>query len=190
MGRLRAGDEDAAAEVLYRFAHRLVALARAQLESKIRQKEDPEDVVQSVFRSFFRRGREGQFQIDDWESLWGILTVITLRKCGNRIEYFHAARRDVQREAQLLTSRESGVNWEAVARDPTPAEAAMLAETVEQMMRGLDESDRQIVSLHLQGYTAPEISAEVGYAERTVWRTVARIRKRLRRLQAEELEAG
>jgi RNA polymerase sigma-70 factor (ECF subfamily) len=185
MARLRAGDEVAAAEVFNRFAHRLIALARTQLEDRIRQKEDPEDIVQSAFRSFFRRDREGQFQIDNWESLWGILTVITLRKCGNRVEYFHAARRDIQREAHVPPAAETRASWEAVARDPTPSEAAVLAETVEHLLHGLDESDREIVSLHLQGYTAPEISAQVGYAERTVHRTLARIRKRLRRQQAE-----
>src|SRR5262249_28310606 len=130
IGRLRAGDEEAAAEVFNRFAHRLIGLARAQLEQGIRRKEDPEDIVQSVYRSFFRRQQAGQLQLDSWESLWVVLTVITLRKCGNRIEYFHAARRDVQREAEVLP----GEAWKALegvaARDPTPSEAAVLAETV------------------------------------------------------------
>ena len=47
LARLRAGDEQAAAEVFGRFAHRLVGLARQRLPDSLRGKEDPEDAVQS-----------------------------------------------------------------------------------------------------------------------------------------------
>src|SRR4051812_14113370 len=94
MARLRAGDQDAAARVYQHFARRLIGLARSRLDGLMRRKEDPEDVVQSVFRSFFARQAGGQFDLDDWNSLWSLLTVITLRKCGHRVEYFRAARRD------------------------------------------------------------------------------------------------
>jgi DNA-directed RNA polymerase specialized sigma24 family protein len=181
--RLHAGDEAAAAEVFGRFVTRLITLARAHLEQTIRNKEDPEEVVQSVFRSFFRRQRAGQFTLDSWESLWGILTVITLRKCRNRAEYFHAACRDVQREVPLASTGEPASRWEAVAREPTPAEAAVLADTVDSLMRGLEGTDRAILALHLQDYSVPEICRQVGYAERTVWRSLSRIRKRLRRME-------
>jgi RNA polymerase sigma-70 factor (ECF subfamily) len=185
MARLRAGDADAAATVFNRFAHRLIGLARAQLDDGIRRKEDPEDIVQSVYRSFFRRQRAGEFQLDSWESLWVVLTVITLRKCGNHIEYFHAARRDVAREARLPPG-EAWKTLEAVAaRDPTPSEAAVLAETVEELLRGLETFDREVLVLQLQGCTIPEISAQVTRAERTVRRAIERIRRRLSRLQAE-----
>ena len=53
--RLRDGDSEAATEIFHRFAARLIALARTRLDSRVRQKVDPEDVVQSVFRSFFIR---------------------------------------------------------------------------------------------------------------------------------------
>src|SRR5262245_63507372 len=113
--RLRAGDEDAAAEVFNRFAHRLIALARKQLQQTIRSKEDPEDVVQSAYRSFFWRQREGQFHIDNWDDVWGILTVITVRKCGRRMSYFRAARRNVRREVRLPDGEDAHAAWEAVA---------------------------------------------------------------------------
>jgi RNA polymerase sigma-70 factor (ECF subfamily) len=183
MARLQAGDGAAAARVFLRFTDRLIELAGRQLTTSVRRKEDPEDVVQSVFRSFFTRQRAGLITLVNWDSLWGLLTVMTLRKCGHRIAYYRAARRDVGREA---TDDGWGALEQLVAREPTPPEAAALAELVERLLRDLEPHERQIVGLHLQGYTQQEISAGVGRAERTVRRTVERARKRLLRLHEKD----
>ncbi|MFN4258057.1 MAG: RNA polymerase sigma factor [Gemmataceae bacterium] len=183
MSRLRGGDEQAAAEVFRRFARRLIGLAGSRLHGMIRQKVDPEDVMQSVFKSFFRRHAEGQFDLESWDSLWSLLTVLTLRKCGCRIRYYQAARRDVQREmppAPVHDGAEASP-WEAIAREPTPTEVMQLTETVEQLFRDMDPRDREIVELALQGYKAQEISTKVRLTERTVYRVLNRVKKKLQR---------
>jgi RNA polymerase sigma-70 factor (ECF subfamily) len=184
MQRLRAGDEDAAAEVFHRYAQRLIGLARTRLDHLVRQKMDPEEVVQSVYKSFFVRFADGQYDLKTWDSLWALLTRITVRKCGHRIEYFRAACRDVRHEAAPPAADDSTSSWEAIARDPTPAEAAMLADTVEQLMRLLDGRDRDIVSLTLQGLPSPAVSAQVGCSERTVRRVLDQVKKWLQRHEA------
>src|SRR5438552_8618864 len=99
MARLRVGDNDAATQVFNRFANRLIELARRRLNPQIRQKLDAEDVLQSVFRSFFAHQAAGQLTgLESWDNLWAWLVVITMRECGRRINYFHTASRDVQRE--------------------------------------------------------------------------------------------
>lgn len=184
MDRLRRGDPAAAEEVFRRFAGRLIGLARAHLDARVRQKEDPEDVVQSVLKSFFLRQQDGAFDLEGWDGLWALLTVITLRKCGLRAEHFRAARRDVGREVVPLPDDEAS-SWQAIAREPTPSEAAMLAETVERLLAGLEGHERRIAELALQGYKAAEISPQVGLAERTVYRTLERLKGRLKRLRGE-----
>jgi RNA polymerase sigma-70 factor, ECF subfamily len=184
MQRLRGGDEAAATILFQRFARRLIGLARHQLDQRFRGKLDAEDVVQSVFKSFFPRFADGCFELDGWEGLWALLTVITLRKCGRQVEYFRALRRDVRREAALPPFREqSEAAFGAVAREPTAAEAAVLAETLEQLMHGLGERERTILELRLQGYTVPEISERVGRSEYTIHWVLKRVRKRLRAIQ-------
>ena len=185
MARLRDGSNEAAVAVFYRFAQRLIALARSRLEGPVLQKEDPEDVVQSVFRSFFTRHQSGQWEFESWDSLWTLLTLMTIRKCTNRIEFFHAERRDVQREISLEPPERSRESWKVLAGDPTPSQAAVLTEMLEDLMRSLEERDREILTLQLQGYTIPEISSRVGRSERTVSRIQDRVRKRLRRLQTQ-----
>src|SRR5690349_7055785 len=95
LAELRAGDPSAAARVVESYARRLVALARKHLDRRILGKEDPEDVLQSVFKSFFHRVGAGQFRLDSHDDLWALLVSLTLHKCGHRVEYFRAARRDV-----------------------------------------------------------------------------------------------
>jgi RNA polymerase sigma-70 factor (ECF subfamily) len=188
--RLKAGDQDAASEVFGRFAERLIALARSKLGARFARKEDPSDVVQSVYGSFFSRYRSGQFDLANWDSLWSLLTVITVRKCLNRTEYYLAKCRSISEEADLSSwdIAAAGLS-EAIDREPTPLEAAVLAETVEQVMRGLEQGDRAIIELSLQGYTPVEVSTQLNVSERKVVRMRARIKDRLRRMQADEVHA-
>jgi RNA polymerase sigma factor (sigma-70 family) len=186
MDRLRRGDQEAARQIFQRFAHRLVGLARTRLDSQLRQKIDPEDVMQSAFKSFFHRHGEGQFELDDWDGLWALLTLITLRKCGHKVEHFQAACRNVRREISPATSEEDSSNqWQAIAREPTPDEALLLTEAVEQLFHGLEDGERQILELSLQGYKASEISTQLGRAERSVYRLLERIKRRLENLKTD-----
>src|SRR4051794_29897170 len=99
MARLRTGEDAAAREVFERFAGRLVAMARGRFNRLLARKVDPEDVVQSAFKSFFVRHRAETLEVGGWDGLWNLLTLITMRKCADRAEYFLAARRDAAREA-------------------------------------------------------------------------------------------
>jgi RNA polymerase sigma-70 factor (ECF subfamily) len=181
MVRLRNRDDDAAAAVFHRYAARLIALARSRLGPEVRQKVDPEDVLQSVYRSFFVRQQDGQIDLEGWDNLWSMLALITLRKCANQVAHFRAECRDVRRE--VGAGPQADPVCEVLSGDPSPSEAAVLTEVVEQVLHGLEGRDREIVTLHLQGYSIPEISAQVEWAERTVHRILERVRKRLRHMQ-------
>jgi RNA polymerase sigma-70 factor (ECF subfamily) len=184
MHRLRQGDPRAAAAVFQRYARRLIRLAQSRLEGRLRRQVDAEDVMQSAFKSFFVRQAAGEYHLEDWDGLWSLLTVITLRKCGRQIRRFLAEGRDVRREVAPPGPEGSNSGWEALGDDPTPSEAAVLAETIEHLMRGLpDATERRMLELSLQGYGPREISEEVGRSERTVHRVLSLVRNRLRRLR-------
>jgi RNA polymerase sigma-70 factor, ECF subfamily len=182
---LHRGDQRAAALIFERFARRLIGLAHEQLRMDVvvRHKVDPEDVMQSAFKSFFVHQAQGAYELDDWNSLWSLLARITLRKCHRRFEEFRAACRDVRREEG--SANDSSFECPAPGRDPTPSEAAILAETVESLMRELRPRERDILALSLQGHSHAEISASVGCTERTVYRVLQHVGKRL-----EEMVAG
>jgi RNA polymerase sigma-70 factor, ECF subfamily len=182
LARLQAQD-DAAAQVLFgRFTHQLIALARHRIGAGLRHKVDPEDVVQSVYKSFFLRYGEGNLGAVNWNSLWGLLTLITVRKCAERAAYHRAERRDAAREVSAPRGADDAPAPEPFGREPTPLEAAVMAETVEQLLASLDKDERPVLELSLQGYTTREVSERLGRAERTVRLLRERVRHRLERM--------
>src|SRR5690349_4176496 len=165
---LDQGDDAAARELFTRFTRQLIALALRNINAGLRHKIDPEDVVQSAYKSFFVRYGHGKVAAINWDSLWGLLTLITVRKCAERAAYHRAQRRDDAREITLAPG-DRFVPWlEPSGREPTPDEAAVLGETIEQLFAVMDEQERPVLELSLQGYTTREISDRLGRAERTV----------------------
>src|SRR5947207_983284 len=99
MDQLQAGDQSAAGLIVNRYGRRLIGLAAARLPPPVRTKEDPEDAVQSAFKSFFARQKKGEFRPEDWDELGTLLTYLTVCKVNRRIRKYLADKRDVRREA-------------------------------------------------------------------------------------------
>jgi RNA polymerase sigma-70 factor, ECF subfamily len=179
----RPPEDDAARAIFERFTRRLIGLARCHLGDRLRHKVDPEDVVQSVYKSFFLRYGDGTPGADDWDGLWGLLMVITLRKCADRARYYAAERRDLSREAAAGAGEKADPGRDLADREPTPEQAAVLAETIEELLRGLDTDERPIIELSLQGFSTREISDQTGRALRSVRRLRERVRLQLEQLR-------
>jgi RNA polymerase sigma factor (sigma-70 family) len=180
--------EPAAIETFRRFTGRLLVLSANHLDPRLRRKLDPEDVLQSVLRSFFAREASGQLVVRDWGDLWGVLTVMTLRKCRRQAQRYKTGRRDLQREIErqrssLESSRQGPASWEALSRDPSPSESAMLAEAAQQFMNDLSDRERDVLTLMLAGATVEEIGERLGRTERTVRRQLVRIKERLLKMK-------
>ena len=182
-----AAGGDPTRELFERYSRRLIGLARQHLDARLQHKVDPEDVVQSVYKSFFLRYGDGALAAEGWEGLWGLLTLITLRKCADRARYHRADRRNLAREELAPRDGEATAPWQAaVGREPTPDQAAALAETVELLLGRLDRDERAMIELSLQGFSTQEISAQTGRAERSVRRVRERVRQHLQRQRLEE----
>jgi RNA polymerase sigma-70 factor (ECF subfamily) len=182
---LQSRDDTAAQELFGRFTHQLRALALRHIAGGLRHKVDPEDIVQSTYKSFFVRYGPGNLDLVNWNSLWGLLALIAVRKCAERAAYHCAECRDAAREVAATREEQAPAWLEPLGREPTPLEAAELTETVQQLLAGLDEEERPILELSLQGYTTREVSERLGRAERTVRLLREGVRLRLERMQRE-----
>ncbi|MDA0833717.1 MAG: sigma-70 family RNA polymerase sigma factor [Planctomycetota bacterium] len=168
---LKSGESLAENEFFLRFTNQLINKATSHLDSVLRSKVDAEDVVQSVYRTFFRRMAAGQFELKNWDSLWGLLVQITLRKCIRKNQHYRTGRRDVFQEASPQNnSRTRSLYLEFIDHEPTPDEVAIFNETVNSLMVVLNEQQRSTFILALQGHSHVEISRQLRCSERTVRR--------------------
>jgi DNA-directed RNA polymerase specialized sigma24 family protein len=180
MARVRAGDDAAETAVFRRFVHQLIALAAKQFDPWMRDRVDVEDVVLSAYKSFFLRNSRGEFDLGGWDELWALLAIITLRKCGKRHKFIRARRRDAARERPWRKGDDPAALLSD--RGPTPVEAAIFAETLEQLFKATSDHDRPVVEQILAGYTAEEVAQRLDCSERTVRRVRQRAKLRLERL--------
>jgi RNA polymerase sigma-70 factor (ECF subfamily) len=172
--RLRAGDPQAAEAIFDRYARQLVRLADRHLSRKLAGRLDGEDVVQSVFRTFFRRSAAGEFEVDASDRLWRLLVTITLRKARAKGRFHTAVARDAGAEA----GGDPGP-IEAAARDPGPIEAAALVDQIESLLQGLPPLYARMLDLKLRGHTVTDIAADLGVSRQTVHRAINLLQDRL-----------
>ena len=95
--RFRRGEQDAATQLYLRYAQRLQLLATSQTSQQFAARFDPEDVVQSVFRTFFRRVSSGLYDVPPGEELWSLLLVLALNKIRTMSKHHRAQKRDVRK---------------------------------------------------------------------------------------------
>ncbi len=185
LANYRAGDERAAAALYERYIGRLTRLAASRLSAKIARRTDADDVVQSTFRSFFLRVRDGRLALDEEHDLWRLLVSITLHKLYRQVRHNRAERRSVDAEQTPSTFADADAAF--LARDPSPEEAAILADELQSILSRLEPFARRVLELQLQGESLKEIAAETGRSERTMRRALADVRALVLR-QAEQAD--
>jgi RNA polymerase sigma factor (sigma-70 family) len=174
--------DDAAQQIWERYFRALLDLARRHLDQRVRRREDEEDVLQSMYKSFCLRQQRGDFDLTGRDQLWGLLVQITLCKARNAAAKHRRGKRDVTRELMSPRDDPDAAGWaleQMDATEPTPAEAAVLNEALEQRLQALPDPElRQIALGKLEGWTNREIADRHGCTERTIERKLERIRAR------------
>lgn len=167
------GSQQAADVLVRRYMVRLTALAGSRLSRKLARRIDAEDIVMSAWRSFFVGASPGRFQPSEDDNLWPLLVTITLRKIARQ-----AARHSTERRNfELDTTFDESTDWRsAVSKDPSPDEAAILVDEVESLFDRLDKPDREVLTRRLQGEDLASIADAMNRSERTIGRSMQRIR--------------
>jgi RNA polymerase sigma-70 factor (ECF subfamily) len=175
--RIRRGNQDAATELYYRYAHRLRALVRARCSTELARRIEPDDIVQSVFRRFFARVVQGDYDVPAGEELWGLFLVIALNRIRAAELYHRAGKRDVRHSVEL---GDAALEQQQAAGSQDEADFNVLQMTVRETLEGMTPLQRQIVELRVEGYEVAEIAERTARSKRTVERNLQEIRTRLR----------
>lgn len=177
------GEAVGESELFARYLERLTALARTRMSASIQTRTDPEDVVLSVYRSFFAGTRRGQFAIRRSGDLWRLLAAIAIHKVRRTVRYHRASKRSVDREQEA-----SDVLDLVAEKIPAAEDAVALAEYLESVYQSLDATHRQIIEMRLRGLSHSDIASEAKCSERTVRRHLADFQDRLRRELDEQVQ--
>src|SRR5438477_876453 len=151
---LRSGDEAIVREFCQRYGPALERIAGKNLPAGLRRRVEPEDVVQSAYRTFLRRAGGGEFHFADGDDLWRLLCAITPNKVRQQARFHLRQKRGMNRETAMDSgSSASSSAWSPADTSPAPDEAAAFKEQFEQIMAGLSDEQRRIVELRLSERT-------------------------------------
>lgn len=171
--RVCSDNADAQSELFDRYIRRLMGLVRSRLSNRFARRIDPEDIVQSAYRSFFARASDDRFVLENSGDLWRLLAAITINKLNHQIARNKAAKRSVDKEASHILQADESVTMffeNDVDRGPTAEEVVALDEEIAWILRDMDDRQREMFELRLSGHTLIEISEQMGCSERTVRR--------------------
>ena len=153
--RLEFGEEDAATALYVRYAKRLQRLASYQTSDELSFQVGSDEIVQTVFRTFFRRASQGQYAVAEGDDLWKLLLVIALNKIRKLSDFHHAQKRDMRRtntfesnffDTQFRTNGDQNVAY------------SVLKLTVDEILADLPETHQEIIQQRIDGHSLPEIA--------------------------------
>ena len=169
-------NESAVAEIWQRYFPRLVAVANRTFRYVPGRSEDARDIAQSAFVAFWQQmTKEGFAASLDRNSLWSLLTTITVRKVRGQLRTQSAQKRGggkVKRFSELGEDSTLSMND---ALSIIPAQEFDMA--CEEWLSLLPEDHQQFAILRLLGHTNREISEMLDCTERKVERKLKRIRQ-------------
>lgn len=180
--RLKAGESEAANQIWHLYFDRLVRSVRQRLLGQNRAVSDEEDVVLSVFESFYDATRKGRFpDLADRDDLWHVLLRMAARKVVDK------RRRDSRKRRggdQTVHSIESSGGDEVSAieirgEEPSPEMVMMMQESVERFFAHLGVGQlRDLAGAKLEGYSNAELAVRFACSERTIERRLHLIREK------------
>lgn len=175
--RFRLGEEDAATQLFLRYASRLRALANAQTSTSLAPRFDADDVVQSVFRTFFRRASSGLYDVPEGDELWQLLLVLSLNKIRSLGSFHRAQKRDVSKTLRGGESDVEGILSACGSEDE--ASMHVLELVVQDFLDQLPATHATVARMRMDGYQVDEISQTTKRSKRTIERILADLRQQL-----------
>lgn len=176
LDRIRAGDEDAARELLRRYEAEVRLVVRRQLPRLLRSRFDSLDFLQSVWGDFFQRVRTGPAEFQDARHLVGFLARAAKNKVIDQYRRAASQKGDMHREEPIFA--EHGRARDLEDHGDTPSELAEAREAYDRLLVLLPEERRQVIQLKADGLSSREIGERLGISERTVQRALEELRRR------------
>lgn len=178
---VKAGDSSAANRIWQHYFDRLVRSVRARMYGQNRAISDEEDVVLSVFDSFYNAAENGRFpDLSDRDDLWRLLLRMSARKVVDKRRHDQRQRRGGNVKVHSLDQTgDDGSVIEAIGDEPSPEMVIMMEESVAEFFSHLGVGHlRELAGAKLEGYSNAELAERIGCSERTIERRLHLIREK------------
>jgi RNA polymerase sigma factor (sigma-70 family) len=153
--RVRAGDEEAAANLVRLYEAPIRRAVRMQLrDPRLRTVLDSMDICQSVLANFFVRAASGQFDLQQPANLLNLLVTMARNKLVTHARKSQNARRDPAGFAAAVESLASS--------DSTPSGQVARQELLLEVRKRLSEDERHLAEQRALGLEWTEIAAQQG----------------------------
>ncbi|MGB7328323.1 MAG: ECF-type sigma factor [Rubripirellula sp.] len=178
---VKAGDSAAANQIWQHYFDRLVRAVRARLYGQNRAVSDEEDIVLSVFDSFYVAAENGRFpDLSDRDDLWRLLLRMSARKVVDKRRHDKRQRRGGDVQVQSLDhAGDDGNLAEAIGDEPSPEMVLMMQESIAEFFSHLGVGQlSDLAGAKLEGYSNAELAERFGCSERTIERRLHLIREK------------
>jgi RNA polymerase sigma-70 factor (ECF subfamily) len=168
--RVRAWDEQAAAELVRRYEPAIRRAVRVRLaNARLGNLFDSMDICQSVLRSFFVRSASSQYDLETPEQVLKLLTAMARNKLASLARKQHTLRRDNRRASAI-----GDAGSQIVCSGESPSAAIEVRDLQEEVQRRLAPDEWQLLQLRNQGHEWAEIAGRVGGLPETLRKKLAR----------------
>jgi RNA polymerase sigma-70 factor (ECF subfamily) len=157
LSRFRAGDSDAARELVEAYEPHLRRIIRLRIrDSRLRRLFDSADIYQSVMANFFARLSLGQYDLETPAQLVRLLESMARSKVAAQARKAQVVRRDeraIDGDDEAVTPQVPG---------PSPTEQVAWRELIELVRARLSDDERRLSDFRATGCEWSEIASRVG----------------------------
>ncbi len=177
----KEGDSVAAHQLWHHYFDRLVRSVRQNLRGQNRGMSDEEDIVVSVFESFYRAAENGRFpELSGRDDLWRLLLKMSARKIVDKRRHDQRQRRGAGAAVRSLDDRgDDEAVLQVIGDEPSPEMVVMMTESLERLMKHLGDGQLQEIAVgKLEGFSNAELAQRLECSERTIERRLHLIREK------------
>ncbi|MEM8680095.1 MAG: sigma-70 family RNA polymerase sigma factor [Planctomycetota bacterium] len=184
--KVRGGDADAMAELVQIYTPRLRAFVERQMSASLRQKVDPDDVLQEV--SVYCVRSLPEMDLTGWDPFDWVCQVARRRIMDAGRRFFGAEKRDVRREVPMQAKPDASQDLAGILAGSitTPSRAFSRDERAIRLQTAIEqlpaESRRALQMRYVDSLPTKEIAAQLGKSDGAIRVMLTRSIKKLEQL--------
>src|SRR4051812_25887963 len=176
MTRVQLGDREALLHLLGCYQRQVQQVACHLLGRKLQPRLDPSDLLQSVHRTLILGLRDNKITVCSEQKLVSLAVAVARNKIAR-------AARDLryqQRHASPLAETPQPGAAATRSEQDDPARLIEYAEIIEKVFERLNEADRALLRLRLEGHSTAEVARLLGQNADVLRVRLSRLRQQLR----------